>query len=46
LIDPYERTVEFFRPNRGTVIHRSSSPIALDPELRGFILELDLIFTV
>jgi len=46
LIDPYERTVEVFRPNRETVIHRSPSPIALDPELPGFALELEPIFTV
>jgi Uma2 family endonuclease len=46
LIDPYERTVEVFRPNRETVIHQSPSPIAFDPELGGFVLELDPIFTV
>ena len=46
VIDPYERTVEVFRPNRETVIHQSPSPIAFDPELEGCVLDLDPIFTV
>jgi len=44
LIDPYERTVEVYRPGREPQTHRDPSTFALDPELPGFILDLEPIF--
>jgi len=45
LIDPYERTVEAYRPGREPEIHRSPQAVALDPELPGFIMDLEPIFS-
>jgi Uma2 family endonuclease len=44
LIDPSERTVEVYRPGREPEIHRSPERVALDPELPGFMLDLEPIF--
>ena len=44
LIDPSERTVEVYRPGREPEIHRSPEAVALDPELAGFMLDLEPIF--
>ncbi len=39
LVDPYERTVEVFRPGREPEIYRDAQTVALDPELPGFVLD-------
>jgi Uma2 family endonuclease len=44
LIDPYERIVEVYRPRRQPEIHRDPANVALDPELKGFALELAPLF--
>ena len=44
LIDRSERTVEVYRRGREPEIHRSPETVALDPELPGFILDLEPIF--
>lgn len=46
LIDPYERSVEVYRPGREPEIHSNPATVALDPELAGFVLELTPIFEV
>jgi Uma2 family endonuclease len=46
LIDPYERTVEVYRPGREPAIHQGPTAVALDPELPGFVLDLRPVFEV
>lgn len=46
LIDPYDRTVEVYRPRRKPEIHRDPATVTLDPELQGCALELAPIFAV
>ena len=45
LIDPSERTVEVYRPGREPEIQRSPEAGALDPELPGFMLDLEPVFS-
>jgi Uma2 family endonuclease len=45
LIDPSERTVEAYRPGKEPEVHRSAKAVALGPELPGFILDLEPIFS-
>ncbi len=44
LIDPYDRTVEVYRPGRELEILRDPASVALDPELPRFVLDLGPIF--
>ncbi len=44
LIDPYDRTVEVYRPARLPETHRDPKTVALDPVLSGFVLDLEPIF--
>ncbi|GBD09296.1 hypothetical protein HRbin22_01546 [Candidatus Thermoflexus japonica] len=45
LIDPYGRVVEVYRPGGRVERYEGVERIALDPELPGFVLELESIFT-
>jgi Uma2 family endonuclease len=45
LIDPSEQTVDAYRRGREPEIHRNPQAVALDPELPGFILDLEPIFS-
>ncbi len=45
LIDPYDRTVEVHRSGRAPETYTDPRTVALDPELPGFILDLEPIFT-
>ncbi|MCL6647158.1 MAG: Uma2 family endonuclease [Chloroflexi bacterium] len=44
LIDPESRTVEVWRPGREPERYEDPESVALDPELPGFILELEPVF--
>jgi len=44
LIDPYERTVEIYRPGREPETHQEPDALTLDPELQGFTLDLAPLF--
>lgn len=44
LIDPYERTVEVYRPGREPEIHQGPATVSLDPELPRFTLDVALLF--
>ena len=44
LIDPYERTVKVYRPGKDPELLIGPERIAGDPELPGFVLELDGIW--
>jgi hypothetical protein len=44
LIDPEARTVEIYRPGREAQLLTDPKTVALDPEVPGFTLDLDLIF--
>lgn len=46
LIDPYERSVEFFRPGQPPAVHHAAASLALDPELPGFALDAAAICEV
>ncbi|HEV2356119.1 MAG TPA: Uma2 family endonuclease [bacterium] len=45
LVDPDRRTVEVYRPGREPEMHQDSKTVSLDPELAGFILNLESLFT-
>ena len=44
LVDPYERTVEIYRPSQEPKRHENPERVALDPELPGFEMELGPVF--
>ncbi len=44
LIDPVGRTVEVYPPGREPKTHRDPTTVTLDPELPGFVLDLEPIF--
>jgi len=44
LVDPYERTVEIYRPGQEPKRHENPERVALDPELPGFEMELGPVF--
>jgi Uma2 family endonuclease len=44
LIDPYRRAVEIYRPGAPVERYEGVERVSLDPELPGFILELEPIF--
>ncbi|MDQ6701318.1 MAG: Uma2 family endonuclease [Acidobacteriota bacterium] len=44
LIDPIERTVHVYRPLRPVEILEDPAEVSADPELPGFVLDLDPIF--
>lgn len=44
LVDPYERAVEVYRPDREPERYDRTERLALDPELPGFVLELGAVF--
>jgi Uma2 family endonuclease len=44
LIDPYEHSVEVYRPGRDPEINTNPRTVTLDPELTEFILDLEPIF--
>ncbi|BDG59798.1 hypothetical protein caldi_08880 [Caldinitratiruptor microaerophilus] len=44
LVDPYERAVEVYRPEREPERHANPPRVALDPELPGFALDLEPVF--
>jgi Uma2 family endonuclease len=44
LIDPYRRAVEIYRPGALVERYEGAERVPLDPELPGFILELEPIF--
>lgn len=44
LIDPDGRGVEVYRPGREPETHRNPKTVTLDPELPGFVLELEPLF--
>jgi Uma2 family endonuclease len=45
LIDPYDRSVEVHRSGQDPETYKDPGTVALDPELPGFILDLEPIFT-
>lgn len=45
LVDPDRRTVEVHRPGREPEMHQDPKAVSLDPELAGFILNLESVFT-
>jgi Uma2 family endonuclease len=44
LIDSYDRIVKVWRPEREPEVHGDPKTVTLDPELPGFILDLEPIF--
>jgi Uma2 family endonuclease len=44
LVDPESRSVEVYRPGGGVEHHAGQRPVALDPELPGFALDLDPVW--
>jgi Uma2 family endonuclease len=44
LIDPYRQAVEIYRPGAPVERYEGVERVPLDPELPGFILELEPIF--
>ncbi len=45
LVDPYGRSVEVYRPGQDPQVFQDSAPVALNPELPGFVLDLSPVFT-
>lgn len=45
LLDPEERAVEVYRPGAAAEMHRAPAYVRLDPELPGFLLELQPVFS-
>jgi Uma2 family endonuclease len=46
LIDPYERTVEVYRPGQDPQVSANPRAVPLDPELPGFVPEPAPLFEV
>jgi Uma2 family endonuclease len=44
LIDPFQRTVEIYRPGQKPNLITNPTRVALDPELSGFVLDLAPVF--
>ncbi len=44
LVDPYELTLEIFRPGKDPILAREIAVVSLHPELDGFELETAALF--